>query len=241
MKKNNEKIIKKVRGLLAIARDQKNDEESQSAFILAQKLMIQYEINRNEVDDYEDVSELDKLDSETVTIYKKLYWWERTLATIIADNFRVKNYINSKYIGRQYKRQVVFYGFGRDLELSKEMYILAYDAILYHSKKYIDQYYIETELPRTRYITESVKSSYINGFITGLSQRFDEQIAQLRECYEVLVLIPEEVERSYSEMSADWEALDITIPEVQVMEAHQKGLSDGKKIDFTRSTLSEEI
>ncbi|HAP3793174.1 TPA: DUF2786 domain-containing protein, partial [Enterococcus faecalis] len=48
---DNKKIIKKIKGLLAISRDQKNDEESQSAFILAQKLMIQYNIDKNEVEE----------------------------------------------------------------------------------------------------------------------------------------------------------------------------------------------
>jgi len=238
--KKNDKIIKKVKGLLAIARDEKNDEESQSAFVLAQKLMIQYEINKNEVEAYGDVSELDELDNATVTVFKKLYWWERKLAVIIADNFRVKNYIKIKYIGRQYKKQIVFYGFGRDLELAKEMYILAYDAVLYYSKKYINRYYIENELLRTRYITESIKASYIDGFISGLSQRFDEQISKLRESYELLVLIPEEVEKTFNEMSAEWESANLNPPPVQIMEAHCQGMSDGKKIDFTGSELPDE-
>ncbi|EHV0154599.1 DUF2786 domain-containing protein, partial [Enterococcus faecalis] len=48
---DNKKIIKKIKGLLAISRDQKNDEESQSAFVLAQKLMIQYNIDKSEIEE----------------------------------------------------------------------------------------------------------------------------------------------------------------------------------------------
>ncbi|EIR3903414.1 DUF2786 domain-containing protein, partial [Enterococcus faecalis] len=121
---DNKKIIKKIKGLLAISRDQKNDEESQSAFILAQKLMIQYNIDKNEVEELSVDSENDVIGEESVTIYKRLYWWERQLACIISENFRVKNFLNNKYLGRQKKRRIVFYGFGRDLELAKEMYIL---------------------------------------------------------------------------------------------------------------------
>ncbi len=44
----NESIIKKIRGLLAIANDNKSDEESQSAFLLAQKLMIKHDISSGE-------------------------------------------------------------------------------------------------------------------------------------------------------------------------------------------------
>lgn len=240
MQGNNKKIIKKVKGLLAIAKDEKNDEESQSAFVLAQKLMIQYHIDKHEVEDFEDTSKLDEINEESVTIYKRLYWWERSLARIIAKNFRVKNFLNSKPVGKQMKRKIVFYGFGRDLELAKEMYILAYDVILYHSQKFIEDYYETSYEPRSSYMTKSIKTSYTRGFLNGLSHRFDEQIAVLREVYEVLVLIPEEVEQAYSEMSSDWgKPLVFECPNVEVFEAYQQGLIDGKEIDFTKRTIPE--
>ncbi|HIB3656910.1 TPA: DUF2786 domain-containing protein [Enterococcus faecalis] len=108
---DNKKIIKKIKGLLAISRDQKNDEESQSAFILAQKLMIQYNIDKNEVEELSVDSENDVIGEESVTIYKRLYWWERQLACIISENFRVKNFLNNKYLGRQKKTKNRFLWF----------------------------------------------------------------------------------------------------------------------------------
>lgn len=77
--------------MLAISRDQKNDEESQSAFILAQKLMIQYNIDKNEVEELSVDFENDVIGEESVTIYKRLYWWERQLACIISENFLIIN------------------------------------------------------------------------------------------------------------------------------------------------------
>lgn len=88
---DNKKIIKKIKGLLAISRDQKNDEESQSAFILAQKLMIQYNIDKNEVEELSVDFENDVIGEQSVTIYKRLYWWERQLACIISENFLIIN------------------------------------------------------------------------------------------------------------------------------------------------------
>ena len=70
-----QKIIRKVKGLLAIARDQHNDEESQSAFILAQKIMLQYGIDATEVEDDNFISEADQINEESVTVAKRLYWW----------------------------------------------------------------------------------------------------------------------------------------------------------------------
>lgn len=224
--------------MLAISKDQKNDEESQSAFILAQKLMIQYNIDKNEVEQLSIDSENDVIGEESVTIYKRLYWWERQLALIISENFRVKNFLNNNYSGRQKKRRIVFYGFGRDLELAKEMYILAYEVILFHSKNFIDNYYLENpEISRSRYMTNSLKASYINGFLEGLEQRFNEQVSALREVYEVLVLVPEEVESSYKDYSENFGKSIFSKPNSNIHEAYWDGYVTGKEIDFTKSTI----
>ncbi len=224
--------------MLAISKDQKNDEESQSAFILAQKLMIQYNIDKNEVEQLSIDSENDVIGEESVTIYKRLYWWERQLALIISENFRVKNFLNNNYSGRQKKRRIVFYGFGRDLELAKEMYILAYEVILFHSKNFIDNYYLENpEISRSRYMTNSLKASYINGFLEGLEQRFNEQVSALREVYEVLVLVPEEVESSYKDYSENFGKSTFSKPNSNIHEAYWDGYVTGKEIDFTKSTI----
>ena len=224
---DNKKIIKKIKGLLAISRDQKNDEESQSAFVLAQKLMIQYNIDKSEIEELSVDSKNDVIGEESVTIYKRLYWWERQLALIISKNFRVKNFLNNKYSGRQKKRKIVFYGFGRDLELAKEMYILAYEVILFHSKQFIDNYYLENpKINRSRYMTNSLKASYINGFLEGLEQRF-----------EVLVLVPEEVEKSYKNYSESFGKSTFSIPNSNIHEAYWDGYVTGKDIDFTKRTI----
>ncbi|EJB2775988.1 hypothetical protein MT885_002884, partial [Enterococcus faecalis] len=147
-------------------------------------------------------------------------------------------FLNNKYSGRQKKRRIVFYGFGRDLELAKEMYILAYEVILFHSKKFIDNYYLENpKISRSRYMTNSLKASYINGFLEGLEQRFNEQVSALREVYEVLVLVPEEVESSYKDYSENFGKSTFSKPNSNIHEAYWNGYVTGKEIDFTKSTI----
>lgn len=238
MNESNKKIVKKIKGLLAIARDKKNDEESQSAFLLAQKLMIQYSVEKSEVEDYELSSEMDSIDEESVTIYKKLFWWERVLATIISENFKVKNFLKNDFSGKQKKRKIVFYGHGRDLELSKEMYILAYETIVFHSNEYVKEFYKTYNAVRSTYQTKSIKASYIRGFLNGLNDRFEEQACILREKYELVSLVPDEVEKAYSEYSSDFgKARKIAPPPVEIVEAYEKGEEDGKSVDFTRKTI----
>lgn len=235
---NNEKIIKKVQGLLALSRDQKNDEESQSAFLLAQKLMIKHNLNDMDVEDYDVVREREKMNYVAVTAKKRLFWWERQLATIISQNFRVKNYL---YGFNKY--EIRFFGYGSDLELAREMYILAYDAVLQRSKQYIDDWY-EAHINdyagyRKRYITESIKTSYLNGFLSGLDARFEEQVALLKEEYALMVLVPEEVEREFEGMSGDWTSSSPSSPDTSSIEAFMAGKSEAEEIDFTKSTIGD--
>ena len=229
-------IVKKVKGLLAIANDRKNDEESQSAFLLAQKLMLKYNVSKEDVSDSEIVEEINE---ESVTIFKKMFWWERKLATIIGDNFRVKVFYRSKILDGNKNRtsKIMFYGFERDLEMAKEMYLLAYEVMLFHSKQYIDYHYKQTEKKRTRYVTESVKVSYINGFLEGLNERFKEQVHALKKEFDLMVLIPKEVEDSYKSMSTDFGVYKTVSPPIEVTAAFKDGLRKGKEIDFTQSTV----
>ena len=238
---DNEKIIRKVRGLLAIAQDERNDEESQSAFILAQKLMLQYGIQNSDIESQTIQQQTAAIQETKVTVYKRLFWWERHLAQIISKNFRVKYFLNSKMVGRQQKRQIVFYGLVSDLPLAKEIYLLAYEVLLFHSKTFVNRYYQQQEKStRNRYVTESLKTSYIRGFLSGLDERFNEQVAALTEQYELLVLIPEVVEQAYEELSSHWgKPLALQAPNVNVLEAYQDGYLAGKKIDFIRQTLKE--
>ncbi|EOF89257.1 TPA: DUF2786 domain-containing protein [Enterococcus faecium] len=231
------KIVKKVKGLLAIAKDENKDEESQSAFLMAQRLMIQYDIDKADV--LEEGEEAEPIGEESVTVYKKLFWWERTLGQIIAKNFRVKMFYNSKRKNgdQRKKSKVVFYGFGKDLELAKEMYILAYEVLLYHSQKYINRWYEDEGIARERYLTESIKSSYIRGFLGGLEARFEEQVAILTKRYEVMVLIPKEVEESYKDYSKEFGVYNSKIPPVTVGNAYSRGYEEAKKVDFTQKTV----
>lgn len=105
---DNEKIIRKVKRLLALAKENKNDEEGQTAFMFAQRLMLENNIKESELSDDEAAMEL--IAENNVTIFKKLFWWERSLAGIIANNFRVKSYYRGKKVGSAKKAQSFFMG-----------------------------------------------------------------------------------------------------------------------------------
>lgn len=237
-----QKIIRKIQGLLAIARDEKNDKESQSAFLLAQKLMVQYGLEEQQVTDESAESKKSAITELAVTAYKRLFWWERYLAQIISTNFRVKYFLNSKVIGRQQKRQIVFYGQVSDLGLAKSMYLLGYEVLLFHSQNFVEQYYREQpQLLRTRSVTEKIKTSYLRGFLAGLEEGFQEQVDQLEKEYALLVCVPAVVEQAYADFSRQWgKALTMPSPNVYVAQAYQNGYEEGKNTDLTKQAIKDD-
>ena len=238
---DNQKIIKKIKGLLALSKDSANDEECQSAFLLAQKLMIQYQIDRQEI---EQSSEKQKEVSEReVTVFKKIYRWERQLAHLVAGNFRVKSFITT--YGS--KSQIIFYGLPSDLELAQEVYLFAYDSICYFSKLYVGNK-ISEQLTKQgkwdkrrkdtrRAFIEAIKKAYIRGYLSGLNEKFETQKSSLTNELMLLTKVPELVEKSYEERSKNFGSYGTpeknkTFTEEELL-AYVKGQKQGQKSDFT--------
>ncbi|WP_026701640.1 DUF2786 domain-containing protein [Salibacterium aidingense] len=234
----NDYIIKKITRLLALAEDNSNEHEAQSAFLMAQKLMLKNNIAMDEIQ----VSDGKRnIEEGQVTTHKRLHWWERKLGIIMANNFRVKNFINWKKNSSRGNRKsaVCFMGYDKDVQLAKEMYLLAYEAITLLSKNFIDGYYKENDIERTQYNTLSIKNSYINGFLSGLEEKFEEQIEQIKaEENALMVLVPKEVEDKFEE-EITGKSKSFKIPSISEIQAYQTGYEDGNKIDYTRSTIDE--
>lgn len=225
-----EKIIKQVRALIRLAEEDRDDSEGQSAFILAQRLMIKHQLKTSDVQDTDNMLIENPIGEERVTIYKRLVWWERLLANIISRNFRVKCFTRSKHVDG-FKRQrstIIFLGHGYDLELAKEIFVLAYDATLIYSEAFVGEQRGKRELKR----------DYIRGFLAGLDQKFNEQISELKGKYELMVQVPKDVEIAYKNI--DWtRGGGYTVPNAENMIAYAEGHEDGNAIDLTKSTLDK--
>lgn len=233
-----EDIIRKITGLLAVAEDNVNEEEAQSAFLVAQKLMIKHNIELSEVQSNE---EKVNIQQGQATAHKTLYWFERKLAIIIANNFRVKHYYNNKKRGR-IARAITFFGLENDVKLAKEMYILACEVLTFYTKKYIDAYYKEYYQERDKSLTNQLKNSYMQGFLNGLSNKMEEQRFSLQEEFGLVVLTPKVVEDEYEEFSRTFtKPLKLVTPDITEEVAYHRGYKDGNDIDYTKSTIDDDI
>lgn len=225
-------IIRKIKGLLATANGKANEDEAQAAFALAQKLMIKHNIESSEIDRNDDENILE----EQLGDFGVLKWHERQIANIISSSFRVKCYYGGRKVNGKTARAVRFFGLENDVFLAKEMYVLALDAMEYHYKKYINDFWGAKK--RSRTVTTQIKNSYMIGFINALYQKMKKQKEDLEEEFGLVVLTPKIVQEKYDLKAKDFKnCRPCKIPNANVSEAYVKGYDTGSNIDYSKSTI----
>ena len=229
-------IIRKIKGLLATAEDNANEDEAQAAFVLAQKMMMKYNIETSDIEEKNDVNIVEG----QATAHKTLYWYERRLASIVSDNFRVKFYYRSKRKDGRAQRTILFFGLDHDVKIAKEIYVLANDAMDHYVKRFINEFYLANNFIRERAYTMQLKASYLRGFLEGLQQKLEAQRTALKEEFGLMVLTPKIVEDSYNEISFG-KSISYKMPKIEEIVAYSAGLEDGNKVDYSKSTIDDEI
>ena len=211
-----EDVIRKIKKLLALANDGVNSEETDTAMLLAQKMMAKHSISMKDV-------EYGKEKEKTViqgdgTAYTKLQWWMKSLSNIIADNFRCYSFIRHGYG----KTKVVFMGLDDDVEIAKMIYDFAVSAIKHYSNQYVKIRGISGD----RATTIAVKNDYISGYMDGLRAKFKEQVQ--KEEFGLVLVKDALVVQEHSKMKFS-NARPSTRSTSGDAKARQRGFADGKK------------
>lgn len=173
-----EQAIAKIQKLLKLTNSQ-NENEAQSAMLMAQKLMAQYKIEMSQV---EDVEVDHNVVEEAADKKPHATAWKRQLALLIAKNFQCETYLHGY---RTYT--VYFIGKQDNVKICKQVYSAAVRFIDFNFAIYwkeTGKYQLPrearwlgwTELPLSHSIAQ--KSSYAMGFISRLRSRFEEQKVQ---------------------------------------------------------------
>jgi hypothetical protein len=167
MKKENEKVIEKVRKALALARDNPNDHEAETAMLLAQRLLAKNGMSMNDVEDSEG-DKLDRIMEMHITERSgRIPWWKKSLAYTIAENFKCKSLITR--FGNS-NSSLTFFGLEEDVLVAVEVYQYAEMVIDKLAKSYVGKIY------RSGESTKGVRNDFIYGFLTGLNDKFKEQV-----------------------------------------------------------------
>ncbi|HEM2721391.1 TPA: DUF2786 domain-containing protein [Streptococcus suis] len=217
------KIIEKVQNHLELAYDTPNDEEGQTALLMAQKLMVKHNLSMSDVTT---ARKRDKIGETVGTWEYRLPWWQEKLAAILGENFRcqtVRRRLRDDGI-----TQIIFFGYQSDAELCTKVYE---GAILYLN------YRLKRLFPTvTKARWKDYKKSYLLGFLDGLDQRFKDQ-AYSSEEFALTVQVPTEVLEEYRLRMGDLKTKTVSVQVEMDPEAYVTGLEHAKETRL----MSEEL
>ena len=211
-----EKMIEKIKKMMALAENNPSEEEALSAALQAHKLMMKYNIHESEVT-------LEEVKEDIVSIFSEqkynssLHKWRKQLGVIVAKAFRCKCYISGK--------DVVFRGYKDDAQLALDVYLMLYtvgDRL--GSKAYTEQL-SETGSGKGAY------NSFVVGFLYGVRDAFDEQ------CTALMVITPKEVEEDWENFSANMKTSKTSKTSFAAVdrELYNKGYAEGKQAVKSRA------
>ena len=176
MDSTNVKIIDKIKKLLALGDHNPNEHEAQSAILKAHEMMAEHGISSVSTD--EEISYFTEKCE-----HKGDRKFRRTLASIIAPNFRCHNYLSN---GR-----VVFFGRSNDAKIAKEAFEYAYTFAYRESNRLYAQF------RKNGGDARGIVNSYALGFVCGLKEKLDAQSTAL------MVITPPDVDDEYNNLSKE--------------------------------------
>lgn len=227
---NIERVIQKVQKALALANDKKNHaEESETALLLAQKLLAKHNLSIADVQSFGDVGTVKKEVVEgDATHYTRLQWWVKILHGIIASNFRC---YSLRYLASG-KSKLVFVGTKEDVEVAIAVYKFAEENIRRHANHYVSS--VTNSSDRT--YRNSIRNDYIGGYLSGLKAKFEEQVKN--EGWGLVLVKDKEVVDYYENIGARKSKTRTSASFGGDPLARSQGYSDGKSFDQNRKYLA---
>ena len=206
-----------------MAYDAPNDEEGQTALLMAQRLMVKHNLSMNDLTN----SKTQKDIGETIGTWEyRLPWWQEKLAGILGENFRCKTI--RRRLPEDGITQIIFFGYQSDAEFCSKVYEGALLYLKYRLKR------LFPTVSRARW--KDYKKSYLLGFLNGIDQRFQDQ-AQSSEEFGLMVKIPAEVLEEQHRRMGSLNNRTINVKVDVDYEAYIAGFENAKET----SLLSEEL
>lgn len=222
-------ILDKVLKLLALAKNNTNEFEAESAFLTCQRLMAEHGLKMSEI---EEASKIEvEAGSEDAFVSMNRQVITERLLRVVADNFRCKFYITWAY-KKVYQeefnhtywakfRHLIIIGLEEDRAIALAVFRAANAAL---------------EMFGAKEKGRQARIDYKMGFINGLARKFKEQRASMATSMALMLVTPTEVIEKYQSLgliTAKSSALSFTISD-----AFSRGEVDGKRWD-TNQVLSE--
>lgn len=182
-----EKAKQKIVKLLALANDA-SDEESMSALAKAQELMLQHNIDESDVFEYKQEQKSEAV-INTIIYQGRPQKWLYRLASIIAENFRVRTY----YVAGS-PIELRFVGIESYVQIAQIIFDYARGSAGYCARQFLQLPEIKRKYKRKW----QLKQDYIEGYLVGLSKTFRNQVRT--NGYEIALQVPEIVQEEVERM-----------------------------------------
>lgn len=225
-----EKVVLKVRKLLALAGEGNPERaEAEAAMLKAQEMLLQYGLSMEGIQFANEEQEKKEVVQEGFAWGngRKLQWWMKSLASVLAGNFRC--YI---YILNGYQKKVVFIGLKRDVEVVGEVYKFAVAFGVTNWNKYRAQNYMKDYaqgVHSEKRFTTKTKNDYFDGYIKGIQDKFIKQV----QSKALIILKDVLVTEAYAKMHLRSAARQ-SIAMGGRSGAYDKGYADGKACERGR-------
>ena len=208
-----QEIMNKVQKLLALAGNNPNENEAQAAYAKAQAIIAEYNLDMSKAEGKEVEFIVKECKHSNNEGYRKV------LATIIAENFRVKAFMSGNMVN--------FFGMKQDVEVAVEVFNHAYRYSHNRGIKILREY------RKSGRSTHGVANSYWIGFCKGLKDTLDEQ------CKALMIVTPQEVEDKWKEYSAGFKKGRGGIRNGGNSDCYEQGYREGKEHMRTTKSLNE--
>ena len=208
-----EKMIEKIKKMMALAENNPSEEEALAAALQAHKLMAKYNIHEDEVS-------LEEVKEDITSIFTEqkhdsnLHKWRKQLGAVVAKSFRCKCYISGK--------DVVFRGYREDAQIALEVYLMLYNV---GDKLGSEAYKSKLKEDGTG---KGAYNSFVVGFLHGVNDSFNEQ------CKALMIVTPKEVEEEWKQFSAGFKSSKSHLSVVDA-NLYKKGYTEGKNAVKSRA------
>lgn len=201
-----EKLIAKVKKILALSNNNPSEEEAKAAALKAQRLMADYHLTLDDVDKAEQ-----EFICEAYVMIKDVMYGS-ALASVIAKGFCCKCYMAE----RDSNDIVVFYGHKTDAEIASETYKYLY---LYGQRKANEYYNKATEIEKL----DDIILAFKIGFLKGVDEALTKQGTSL------MIVVPKDVTNGFELMVVDNNTTSRNKMETKTMQGGRDANEEGRR------------
>jgi len=221
------RILERVRKAIRLAGDNPNDAEAKTAMLLAQEMLAKHGLSMDDVSEDKEY-EKDVVIKDAFEPKGRILWWKKSLAVVMANNFRCKTFIGR--VGD--KSTIKFMGLKEDVDVVIEVYKFAEEVIARLANSHADVMVSKTGISGKR---ADWRNRYITGFLDGLEEGYAEQVA--KNNWEMVLVTDALVVKEFDSLTLRKKKNTGIQPRFSNDEySRSKGYEDGKRFSNNKST-----